>query len=93
MHNFTLRKAFHSTCQSLRFGEEEALLELTIRGVNHEKILNPGHDVMPTIVPAYRTRLQRLVIVFLALLNDPFEADVSTYVKSVMINRQQRKQA
>ena len=71
-----------------------ALLELTIRGVNRgQKVVEPWHDVVAAVVPAQGSRLQRLVVVLFALLDNPFKADVSTYVVSVMVKGQQRKQA
>ena len=37
--------------------------------------------------------MQRLIVALFVLLDNPFEADVSTYVMSKMVKGQQRKQA
>ena len=71
-----------------------ALLELTVRDVNRgQKVVEPWNDVVAAVVPAQGARLQRLVVALFVLLDNPFEADVSTYVMSKMVKGQQRKQA
>lgn len=61
-----------------------ALLELTVRDVNRgQKELEPRHDVVAAVVPAQGAHLQRLVVALYVPLDNPFEADVSTYFMSV----------
>ena len=55
--------------------------------------MEPWHDVVAAVVPAQGARLQRLVVTLFVLLDNPFKADVSTYVMSKMVKGQQRKEA
>jgi len=76
-----------------RFHLSGPLFEFSVAATDDgEEEVEPGRELVFAFMPALRTAVEVFVVIFLGLLDEAFEADVTPDFVTVLVKREQREQ-